>query len=335
MRRLVLASTDSAGGCLKAAGIAEKVIALGIEFLLLPAPAITKPLKFFDARRALLGSQHYGYDGFVDGAVRTKRHLRRLISTARSFDRIELWCDPDPNAQLQTMFMLHWLGSLPRVARKLVVFHADRRLGEERPEDVQAWQPLFVTLNSRQFAMASKVWCAYQQPTPEAWFALLRDDNIDSFPFLRTCVIKLLRELPGHSSGLSSTELRLLQSVARGRTTARAVFAGLYPPYERSPLEYWALGHLLCGLAMCDEPALTGVTERKFNLDFHDDEARFTAFMASEITTTSFGRMLLDGTEDFARHNRIDYWWGGTRLTNARLWRWDEQSQALVAPNSV
>ena len=33
--------------------------------------------------------------------------------------------------------------------------------------------------------------------------------------------------------------------------------------------------------------------------------------------------------EDFSRHNPIDRWWGGTRLTNDRLWRWDA---VLTAP---
>ena len=32
---------------------------------------------------------------------------------------------------------------------------------------------------------------------------------------------------------------------------------------------------------------------------------------------------ILAGTEDFSHHNPIDRWWGGTRLTNDRLWRWD------------
>ena len=32
------------------------------------------------------------------------------------------------------------------------------------------------------------------------------------------------------------------------------------------------------------------------------------------------------------RHNPIKRWWGGTELTNERLWRWDRESRLLVAP---
>ncbi|WP_283848772.1 hypothetical protein [Bradyrhizobium brasilense] len=35
---------------------------------------------------------------------------------------------------------------------------------------------------------------------------------------------------------------------------------------------------------------------------------------------------------DFSQYNTIHRWWGGTELTNERLWRWDAESRALVAP---
>ena len=38
---------------------------------------------------------------------------------------------------------------------------------------------------------------------------------------------------------------------------------------------------------------------------------------------TEFGKAILAHNEDFSRHNPIDRWWGGTRLTNDRLWRWN------------
>jgi hypothetical protein len=41
---------------------------------------------------------------------------------------------------------------------------------------------------------------------------------------------------------------------------------------------------------------------------------------------------VLAGDEDFSRHNPIRRWWGGTELTNDRLWRWDRESRSLVSP---
>ena len=44
---------------------------------------------------------------------------------------------------------------------------------------------------------------------------------------------------------------------------------------------------------------------------------------------TDFGNAVVTHKEDFSRHNPIDRWWGGTHLTNDRLWRWNP---ALVKP---
>jgi hypothetical protein len=54
--------------------------------------------------------------------------------------------------------------------------------------------------------------------------------------------------------------------------------------------------------------------------------------MQSKLKLTEFGEAVLAGTEDFSRHNPIDRWWGGTELTNDRLWRWDPESRDLVEP---
>jgi hypothetical protein len=56
---------------------------------------------------------------------------------------------------------------------------------------------------------------------------------------------------------------------------------------------------------------------------------RHTALLRSRLSLTEFGEAVLAHKEDFSRHNPIDCWWGGTRLTNDRLWRW---KPVLVAP---
>ncbi len=47
---------------------------------------------------------------------------------------------------------------------------------------------------------------------------------------------------------------------------------------------------------------------------------------------TALGKAVLAQSEDFSRHNPIHRWWGGTELTNGRLWRWDPRFRALVGP---
>jgi len=41
------------------------------------------------------------------------------------------------------------------------------------------------------------------------------------------------------------------------------------------------------------------------------------------LSLTEFGEAIVAHKEDFSLHNPIDRWWGGTRLTNDRLWRWN------------
>ena len=41
-----------------------------------------------------------------------------------------------------------------------------------------------------------------------------------------------------------------------------------------------------------------------------------------KLSLAEFGKAVLAHREDFSRHNPIDRWWGGTHLTNDRLWRY-------------
>ena len=61
----------------------------------------------------------------------------------------------------------------------------------------------------------------------------------------------------------------------------------------------------------------------------HDECERLERYKESRLSLTALGKAILAGTEDFSRHNPIDRWWGGTRLTNDRLWR---LNSVLVAP---
>jgi len=83
------------------------------------------------------------------------------------------------------------------------------------------------------------------------------------------------------------------------------------------------MGRLLDGLAHCPAPAISGITEKPFTLEMHEDRERRRRYNESQLSLTTLGKAILAGTEDFSRHNPIHRWWGGTELTNDRLWRWD------------
>jgi len=58
---------------------------------------------------------------------------------------------------------------------------------------------------------------------------------------------------------------------------------------------------------------------------------RHKASLRSRLSLTEFGRDVVAHEADFSRHNPIDRWWGGTHLTNDRLWRYDP---VLTAPRA-
>ena len=63
-----------------------------------------------------------------------------------------------------------------------------------------------------------------------------------------------------------------------------------------------------------------------------DNEARYFGKSEWKVTLTELGRSIFPREDDMWRHNPIKRWWGGTELTNERLWRWDRESRLLVAP---
>ena len=101
---------------------------------------------------------------------------------------------------------------------------------------------------------------------------------------------------------------------------------------QRPVFGYWTLGRMLDELAHCDVPLVAGLEEGPFNLALHDDNARLQRYRSSLLSLSELGKALVEGREDNARHNKIDRWWGGTKLTNDQLWRWDRRTSALIAP---
>jgi hypothetical protein len=80
---------------------------------------------------------------------------------------------------------------------------------------------------------------------------------------------------------------------------------------------------------------VSGLDEGPFTLAMHEDRERLERYRRSRLRLTPLGQAILAGTEDFSRHNPVRRWWGGTELTNDRLWRWDPANSALVAPASL
>ncbi len=80
-----------------------------------------------------------------------------------------------------------------------------------------------------------------------------------------------------------------------------------------------------------NELGMLGWIEHEGTEPLHaDEERRPDQYKGERLALTELGRAIMAGEEDFSRHNPIHRWWGGTELTNERLWRWDRRSRLAL-----
>jgi hypothetical protein len=332
MTRLILTTDDSGAGSLRAAGIADIVLPFGFRFVWGPQPSDADLATFLGTRPTKRGSTSSDWLQPVRSA-----HLegigeeRGLIDLCARCETIELWIDPDPNAQLTLIWLLDYLQLHAKIALKVKLVQADDRIGNHPPEELAAWRLPAVSILNHHLATASTAWQAYRAPTPRDWFNLLGRD-LQVLPHLRQTVLELLEELPSDTTGLGATEMRMLELISAGNAGPFDVFPGHNKRNTRRVFGYWEVGTLLDGLAHCPAPAVSGLDEGPFTLPMHEDRHRHERYQRSELKLTPLGKAVLARTADFSRHNPIHRWWGGTELTNDRLWRWGPANRALIAP---
>jgi hypothetical protein len=323
MTRLILTSTDSGAGCLLKAGAADIVIPLGFRFVWDALPSDAKleamlgphSLDHFSQHR--LGEFHSQGEGILDLCERC--------------ETVELWFDPAPNSQLMLVQFLDCVSSRESIFSKLMLFQVDIDIAEQIPEMISEWKTPGVKISREHFETAGMAWQAYRQPTPQHWLELL-DEDTSALPRLGQTVHELLEELPMPATGLGATEMRMLELIAAGSASAFDLFPGRQKPNTRRVFSYWEAGALLDGLARGPVPAVSGLAEGPFTDEMHADAGRLTHYKQSKLSLSALGKAVLGQSEDFSRYNPIRRWWGGTELTNDRLWRWDPSGRQLIAP---
>jgi hypothetical protein len=248
-----------------------------------------------------------------------------LAEFCQQYETVELWFDPQPKAQLRLVWLLDYFRSHPKTVPRLKFRLVDLAMIEI--ERLGKWRPPAVDVTEKELETASAAWQAYRAPTPEACFDLLGKD-LSALPLLKPVLIDLLEELPSSSTGLGASEMRMLELIARGYALSNALFH-LYQLRQTRIFSETEYGYLLDGLAHGPRPAVAGLDEELRTLDRKKLRDRHRAYLRSELSLTEFGKAVLAHKEDFTRHNPIDRWWGGTHLTNDRLWRWNP---ALMSP---
>jgi len=332
MPRLIVTTDSSTAGAVQRAGIADLVVAIERRLVWGPLPSAAELDGFFAPRTTQPPGLHW-LDGTPSWRLeKSGAKDRGLLDLSAEYDSIELWPGPQPNAQLILLWLLDCCGHESAAASKLALRQLDVALGAVDPERVADLSALRVVKPGQDhLELAGRAWRAYRAATPQDWFELHKMD-LSLLPQLEPCVVELLEELPAATTGLGATEARILTLIGPGELQPFDVFPGHQKRNERRVFDYWEVGTLLDGLARCRVPTVSGLEEGPFSLDMHNDALRRARYKQSRLSLTDLGRVVLAGEEDFLRHNPIHRWWGGTELTNERLWRWDRESRLLVAP---
>jgi hypothetical protein len=333
MKRLILTTDSSGVGALKMAALADCVHGFEPRFVWEPLPSARELERRLAPRSAVHDAPgSHWLDNLRGKAMKeAQRQGLGFVEFCAGFDVIDLWIDPEPNAQLILIWLLDYFRSHQSIVSKLNLVQADVTIGNYPPEKVAAWRIPAVKIRNGHLEIANLAWQAYRAPTPRAWFDLLAMD-LNALPRLPLAVIELLEELPASGSGLGVTEMRMLELIAEGNARPHDVFPGYRKRNKRRVFGYWEIGALLDYLARGPASAVSGLDEGPFTLELHDDRDRHARYKRSRLSLTPLGQAVLAGREDFSRHNPIHRWWGGNELTNDRLWRWVPVKQALVEP---
>jgi hypothetical protein len=252
-----------------------------------------------------------------------------LIDLCERCDAIELWIDPEPNAQLTLIWLLDNFRPHGSIASKLALVQSDAVIGDYPPEELLKWRLPAVKILNEHLETASTAWQAWRASTPQDWFNLLSKD-LAVLPRLQQTVVELLEELPMHATGLGATEIRMLELISEGYIHPFDLFP--HNSSQRRVFDYWETGSLLDGLARCPVPAISGLDEGPFTVEMHENHDRHQRYNKSQLSLTALGKAILANTENFSRHNPISRWWGGTEFNHDSLWRWDPANQRLLGP---
>lgn len=334
MTRLIVTTDSSTAGVIQHAGLADLVIAVERRFVWGPLPSAAELEAFFAPRTTQPPSLHWLDDTPPWRLEKSDVKDHGLIELSAEYDSIELWIGLEPNAQLLLLWLLDYCSRDNAALSKLALRQLDVAAGAVDPERLAQLNPPIVKPTKDYVELVGCAWRAYHAPTPRAWFDRLKTDLI-LLPQLEQCAVALLEEITGVTTGLGATEARILELIAPGDVQPFDVFPGHQKRNERRVFDYWEVGALLDGLARCPVPAVSGLEEGPFSLDMHNDAARHARYKQSRLSLTDLGKAVLAQEEDFLRLNPIRRWWGGTHLTNERLWRWTPRPAHLSPLDDV
>ncbi|MGY3477092.1 hypothetical protein [Bradyrhizobium ottawaense] len=199
MKRVIL--TSSAGVGLALADRADMVIPFIYRFVSGPLPTADHLIRYLGWRESRTWVDQMHWSDCVP--VRQSPLIRRqdragaLLWVCKNYgvDLIELWFDPEPNSQLQLIWILNYLRFEPSLTESLRLRLVDFDLRGADPSELRHRDVKQFDIAESDLESATLAWEAYRAPTPELCVGLL-DRPLGKLSFLKPAMEDLLSELP-------------------------------------------------------------------------------------------------------------------------------------------
>ncbi len=264
-----------------------------------------------------------------DGVRADFEARERLLADNRAFERIEIWLEHDLYDQLQLVQILDSLSRLHGRTDGIFLVQSDDYLGKQTPETVGRFADLQVPVADTTFRAATALWRILCQCDPTGIYETAKTP-VDGFPHMQAAFGRFLEELPG-LDGITRTQRTVLKLIAEGESVPKHLF-GIAQAREDAAF-FGDLGFFaeLDAVSFCPASLVEGLPEPSRDA-INVGSAQRNAYLNARVGLTDFGRAVYADSADFLSRNPIDRWWAGTHLKSGSVWRYDKESDRLLAP---
>ncbi len=270
--------------------------------------------------------------------LQRKEERERSLRSFAYHEEVVLWFEFDLFCQLNLLYLLHWFSKKALGNSRLTLIcpgdipgvRQFRGLGTLSPTQLTSLFEDRAEISDQQKKLAEKAWSAYSSPDPTQ-IQLLLQQGTEELRHLHEAFSAHLERFPWTGSGLSSLELKTLESLADGPRK----FPDLFNIVSTSDRMF---SH---GMGDSQFSAyLAGLAEGDNGLIRMDNFPRvLTPDMPPQalgkwtIRITDQGKEVLKGRQDNIELRGIDRWLGGVHLKSPdQVWRWDPSTSRLMPP---
>ena len=316
------------------AKLADYVPKFFSNFIFSPMPADIEGFDFYEAQISLFNTTNNISLGYY-GSQQYLNNFRNIFQRIENSERVELWIEPSLNSHIHSFHMLTLLAKIPNFQEKLFINFTADLVGSMTPDRVAQSHENSVLVTDEIFETAALYWDAYRSPNPKKWVGLLGKTS-GCFPIFEKIHIRFLLQLPLEPTGLRLVDRQILKCVSRGMDKTSYVLGHVLGNQLDDVLILTdsAIWDAIFALAAAPNPVIAGMPLETFDY-FSSSKINRTLrkeCFDSQPQLTTYGEALLNGRGNWVDDNEMNYWWGGTHITNRSYWSFDPITEKLKEP---